>query len=251
MERKIFRGIGAVIAAVESDRKFEVAVKMSHNDATDFSPSKRIKIDLDRTPSRAASWSEIEVDDRGVDASGAFLGGAMRPADLGGFHVTTLGGYLGPGAPDDLARGCFVGSVFLEESYFEKHRAKIEAGGSPWPSQGVRSYQLMTVAYSENQFNGASRGKRYAGLRGQLTSIKDGLAVIEVFDLSANSQGQLEVNLRSADHVDITPPPLPAGEALLTVSSPVGAFGAVFVELTRIAAHGLVGSKLPHGLGGE
>lgn len=251
MERKVFRGVGAVIVAVESDRKFDVVVKMSHNDATDFNPGKRIPIDLDKSPSKVASWNEIEVDDRGIDATGAFLGGAMRPADLRGFHVTTLGGYLGPSSPDDLARGCFVGSVFLEETFFEKQRAKIDVNGNPWPTQGVRSYQLMTVAYSDNQFNGASRGKRYAGMRGKLKSLTDGRATIELFDLMGGSLGDCQVELRSANDVDITPPPLPAGESVLTVNSPVGSFGAVFLALGTLA--GLIGPtpKLPLALGGE
>lgn len=246
MERKIFRGIGAVIAAVESDRRFKVVPRMRYADETNFSATRHIPIDLDRTPSRAASWSDVEVDDRGIKADGSFLGCAMSPVQLTGYHVTTLGGYVGVRAPDDLARGPFVGAVFLEDAVFARHRAKIDQP-EPWPTSGLRGYQLTTIAYSEAEQNGALRGRRYAGFHGRVTEVAGSRAKVALIGLTGNAIVTTDLELGSPEHCD-PDPPLADGEQALRSGARIGDEGAMFIELAHLASSGGSGPKIPIGL---
>lgn len=250
VERKVFRGVGAVIASVETDRKFEIAPKLVWPGPTDFQRSKRIPIDLDRCPSKVGRWSDIQVDDRGVDEQGEFLGSALCPSQLVGYHVTNLGGYAGPGLPEYLSRGPFVGAVYLENAFFEEHRSKIDLPGNAWPTTGVKPCQTTTVAYSNSADNGARRNKRYAGFLGRLTKVTAGssLVTVELLRLDNKPFEPYDFDLSSADHCD-PDPPLSAGETLLRVDSPVPAIGTIFVELRYIAQlRGIDNPKLPIGM---
>jgi len=246
IERKVFHGIGAVIASVESDRVFEIAPKVLWVPPADFSSDKRIRIDLDKCPSKVGSWSNIEIDDRGVDASGEFLGSAMCPTQLHGFHVTSLGGYGGKGA--DLVRGPFVGAVYLEEAFFESHRTRIDPPGDPWPTQGFTPCQMTTVAYSDHSDNGSRRNKRYAGFLGRVTARSGAIALIELLDLRSEYSQPYGFDLSSPAHCD-PDPPLSPGESALGPDSAVGATGALFVELRYAAQLAMESPKLPIGLG--
>jgi len=248
MKRKIFRGIGAVITAVQTDRRFSVVPRMRHVDATDFSAARHIPIDLDRTPSRAANWGDVEVDDRGIDARGEFLGCAMSPSQLTGYHVTSLGGYLGPGWAEDLARGPFLGAVFLEDGFFERYRAVIDPPDDPWPTGKLRTYQLTTIAYADAAENEVYRKRRYAGFHGRLIQWKSpSIASVQLFDLTGAPNGPWDFDLASPEHCD-PDPPTATGESALRTDSPAGAEGAIFVNLNRVAEIGGTGPKLPIGL---
>lgn len=248
IERKVFRGIGAVIAAVESDQVFEIAPKVLWKPPTDFSASKRIRIDLDKSPSKAA-WSDVEVDDRGVGADGDFLGTAMCPTQLIGFHVTSLGGYRGKGEPPDLKRSPFVGAVYLEDAFFDRHRAKIDPPGDPWPTQGFLPCQMTTVAYSDSADNGDRRSRRYAGFLGQMTTRAGSRVTVKLRDLGGEYTQPYDFDLSSADHCDPDPPLTAADKALLRPDSPLDEDRALFVELRYATQLGLDSSKLPIGLG--
>lgn len=248
MERKVFRGIGAVIASIASDRRFDIVARMKWSEPTSFDVSRRIPIDLDRCPSKAASWSEIEVDDRGVDAQGEPLGTAMHPAQLPGHQVTALGGYRGKDLPDDLARGPFVGGIYLEDAFFDRHRSKIDRPGDPWPTGGRTPCQLTTVAYSGHPSNGARGNRRYAGFLGRLEAITGSTATVEILDIENNVLGTWSFELGSADHCDPDPPLWP-GETLLRLDSQIGAVGTLFIELRRLAQLGIGDGKIPIGLG--
>jgi hypothetical protein len=247
MERKIFRGVGAVIAVVETDRRFTVVPRMRFSDPTDFSATRQIPIDLDRTPRRAESWGDVEIDDRGIDVKGDFLGCAMAPSQLTGYHVTSLGGYTGVGAPDDLARGPFIGAVFLEDTVFERNRTKIDLPGERWPTAGLRGYQLTTLTYSNSPENGPFRARRYAGFHGRLKRISASIANVELVDLTGAAIITEDFDLGSPEHCDPNPPLAP-GETALRGDSSVGSEGAIFVELGFIARIGGSGPKLPIGL---
>ena len=253
MERKIFRGIGAVIAAVETDLRITVVPRMRYADPTDFDPARRIRIDLGRTPLRATSWSDVEIDDRGVDASGNLLGSAMSVAQLTGYHITSLGGYVGPGLPDDLARGPFVGAVFLEDSIFARNRTKVDLPEAPWPTSGLRSYQLTTIAYSDAPGNETYRKRRYVGFHARLMQWRTTgrIASVELVDLTGKALGPWDFDLGAASDCD-PDPPVAAGESSLGPSSAAGDEGALFVELGRVAQFekdGNTGPKIPIGLG--
>lgn len=252
MERKIFRGIGAVIVAVESDVRFTVVPKMLYSESTDFSPERHIAIDLSRTPSRAARWTDVEIDDRGIDANGNFLGSAMSPAQLSGYHVTTLGGYMGAGLPDDLLRGPFVGAVFLEDSVFIRNRGKI-GQAQAWPTSGLRSYQLTTIAYSDAPTNELYRKCRYAGFHGRLVKwVTPRIASVMLYDLAGSPLGRTwDFDLGAPEQCD-PDPPVAAGESALSTASKPDHQGAIFVNLRhlpRIDGDGNTGPKIPIGLG--
>jgi subtilisin family serine protease len=250
MERKIFRGVGAVIATVATDHRFTVVGRMRGIDATDFSADRRIEIDLNATPSRAASWSNVLLDDRGIDSRGNFLGSAMSPSQLTGFHVTSLGGYVGSEAPEDLSRGPFVGAVYLEDAYFRQNRAKLDPPEDPWPTSGLRTYQLTTIAYSDNPANETYRKRRYAGFHGRLKQWKAGaIASVELIDTTGAAIGTWDFDLGNSEHCD-PDPPVAHGESALRPTSAVNDEGAVFVELHRVAEIVGTGPKLPIGLGG-
>ena len=250
MERKVFRGIGAVIAAVETDRRFNVVARMRAMDPTNFRADRHIPIDLDRTPTRATSWRDVQIDDRGIDERGEFLGSAMFPTYLTGYHITTLGGYLGPRATEDLARGPLAGAVFLEDSYFNQHRAKIDPDDDRWPTSGLRSYQLTTIAYSDTDANNGCRKRRYAGFHARLLQWRSGsVGTIELVDLTGATMGTWDFDLGDPEQCDPNPP-VAAGESALRPDSKPGSEGALFVELHRVARFQGTGPKLPIGLDG-
>lgn len=248
MERKVFHGVGAVIVSVASDRKFEIVPRMKWSDPTDFDTKRRIPIDLDRCPSKVASWSEIEVDDRGIDLHGEPLGSAMHPAQLPGYQITSLGGYRGKELPDDIARGPLVGAVYLESSFFERHRAKVSPPDNPWPTGQRKACQLTTVSYSADPSNGERRNRRYAGFLGRLEAVTGSTATVELVGLNGNLLRTADFDLKSVDHCD-PDPPLSPGETALRLDSRIGSEGTVFVELRRIAQLELSDGKIPIGLG--
>jgi len=247
MERKIFRGIGAVITSVETDRKFTVVARMRDEDDNDFSAARRIPIDLDRTPIRSASWNDIEIDDRGIRPDGAFLGCARSAAALTGYHITSLGGYQAPNLPDDLALGPFVGAVYLEQAMFDRHRSKIDRGVVAWPTPQLRSYQLTTIAYSRAPENGEARLRRYVGLHARLKRRVGSAVVVELYDFTGKVFRTWDGDLRDAADCDPNPP-VAAGERALAASSEVGDEGAIYLELGHAARFD--GPKIPIGLDG-
>lgn len=248
MERKIFRGIGAVIACVETDRKFTVVPRMRYEDPTDFSAARQIPIDLNRTPSRAASWADVQLDDRGVGRDGKFLGCAMSLAALTGYHITSLGGYLGTQLSDDLALGPFVGAVFLEEAMFDLHRKKIDRPGAAWPTSGLRSYQLTTIAYSGAQQNGDVRLRRYVGFHARLKRRLGSAVVVELFDLTGKVFRTWDGDLLATADCDAVPP-IMGDERALGPTSAINEEGAIYLELGHVAQFDS-GPKIPIGLEG-
>lgn len=249
MERKVFRGVGVVIANPITHRKFEVVAKVAASQVVEFDRKRYFEVDLDRTPSRAASWADVTVDDRGIDRDRKPLPGGPCTGLLTGYHVTNVGGYVGAGRPDDLFQGCFVGGAYLESNYFEAIRSRIDLADDPWPCDGRKPYQLTTVAYSTHPDNAARRGLRYAGFEGRVKQALGGARRrIELFGIFDGPPiGELELDLESASHVDPDPPVEP-GEVPLSARSRIGDRGPVFVELGQLAIHQFENPKLPVGL---
>jgi len=249
MERKVFRGVGVVIAGAITHRKFNVVAKIAASQVVDLDRARHFEVDLDRTPSRAASWADVMVDDRGIDRDRRPLAGAPCTGLLTGYHVTNIGGHVAADRPDDLVQGCFVGGVYLEDSYFEAVRSRIDLDGNPWPCGGRRPHQLTTVAYSNHPGNGPRCGMRYAGFDARVVQRLGGsrlrLALHGIFD--GPPLGELELDLAAPAHCD-PDPPLAPGEPPLSPGSQAGDSGAVFVELGQLAIHQFENPKLPVGL---
>lgn len=247
MERKIFRGVGAVIARPVDHRKFYVVTKITATQTVSFESDRYIEIDLGLTPSQAP-WHQVKIDDRGIDRERRPLAGGTTSALLNGYHVTSIGGYVGPGRPDDLSRGCFVGGVYLEDSYFEEMRDRIDLPGNPWPGDGRKTYQLTTIAYSDHSTNGLRRGLRYVGFHGSVRERLTGTSrLVELRNIYDHPFRELELDLEAPAHCEADPPLAP-GEVALTTDTKPGTCGAIFVELGHVAALALENPKLPIGL---
>src|SRR5262245_46870735 len=139
MQRKVFRGVGAMVVNPFTDRRFLIITKISV-ERFEFLPHRMIEVDLGLTPSRT-DWQHVRVDDRGISADRVPLATAACVSLLEGFHVTSIGGPLGP-SRDDLARGCLVGGVYLEDDYFQSVRDRIDLPTNPWPCDDRATYQL-------------------------------------------------------------------------------------------------------------
>lgn len=251
MQRTMFRGVGVLVVNPITHRKFNVVAKITPSQVVSFDRDRWIEVDLDRMPSTAASWSEVMVDDRGIDRDRKPLAGGPCVGLLTGYHVTSIGGYVAPGRPDDLMQGCFVGAAYLEDDYFQGVRSKIDLPGNPWPGDGRRAYQLTTIHYSDDPSNGACRNLRYAGFDARVKQ-RLGAARLRVELLGAHDGtpvGELDLDLGSPAHCDASPPLAP-GDTALSAESREGSTGAIFVELGQLAAHDVENPKLPIGLGG-
>jgi len=251
MKRKVFRGLGVVIANPITHRRFHVVAKVAASQIISFDRDRQFEVDLDRTPSRAASWSDVRIDDRGIDRERKPLAGGPCTGLMSGFHVTSIGGYVGPGRPDDLVQGCFVGGVYLEDEYFQQVRHKIDIDGNPWPGDGRKPHQLTTIAYADHPANGEHRGRRYAGFEARVNQRLGGtrLRVVLFGAIDDAPLGELDLDLASPAHCD-GDPPVAAGEPVLSVESHTGSRGALFVELGELARYGVENPKIPLGLEG-
>lgn len=250
MERKVFRGVGVVITNVISHRKFEVVAKVTSSQVISFDRDRRFEIDLDRSPSTATAWSDVRVDDRGIDRERRPLAGGPCTGLLTGYHITNIGGHVGADRPDDLLQGCFVGGAYLEDGYFAQIRHKIDLDGNPWPCDGRRPYQLTTISYSNSPVNGTRRGLRYAGFEARVKRrLGPGQLQVELLGVHDGAPlGDLDLDLTSPRSCEAEPP-LAAGEVALTADSKEGARGAVFVELGQLAQRPFENPKLPLALG--
>jgi hypothetical protein len=250
MERKVFRGVGVMIVNPITHRRFHVVAKSTPSQVINFDPARFFEVNLDQTPSRAASWSDVNVDDRGIDPRRMPLAGGPCVGLLTGYHVTSIGGYVAPDRPDDLIQGCFVGAVYLEDGYFQRVRDKIDLPGDPWPGDGRKPHQLTTISYSDHMDNGAQRKLRYAGFDARVVQRLGGsrLRVEMLGALDRAPVAQLDLDLASPAHCDPDPPVSP-GEPALTADAAQGSCGALFVELGQLALCGVENPKLPIGLG--
>lgn len=250
MERKVFRGVGVMIANAITHRRFNVVAKVAASQVVEFDRERFFEVDLDRTPSSASSWAEVQIDDRGIDRDRKPLAGGPCTGLLTGYHITNIGGYVANDRPDDLLQGCFVGGVYIENEYFETIRAKIDLASNPWPCDGRRPYQLTTITYSDHPDNGARRGLRYAGFEAKVKQrLSDNRLRLELLGIFGDaSLGDIDLDLGAPEHCDDCPP-IASGETALSAQSKQGDRGAVFVELGQLAVHAIENPKLPIGLG--
>lgn len=250
MERKVFRGVGVMIVNPITHCRFHVVAKITPSQVIRFDPGRCFEVDLDQTPGKAAAWSDVTVDDRGIDPRRMPLAGGPCVGLLTGYQVTSIGGYVAPDRPDDLVQGCFVGAAYLEDGYFQRVRDRIDLPGEPWPGNGRKPHQLTTISYSDRADNGAQRRLRYAGFEARVVQRLGGsqLRVELLGALDRVPVGQLDLDLASPAHCDPAPPVAP-GEPVLTADAAQGSQGAVFVELGQLALHAVENPKLPIGLG--
>ncbi len=259
MERKVFRGIGAVIASVTDDYAFKVFAVVDGKRKVDYTRIDRlIEVDLRLTPGLAPQWADVRFDDRGITASGAPQPVAMSPKELKGFAITSLStGPFGQGLGPQLERGCYVGGVYVEDTHFNGLLGRInDDPNDPWPSAGWARYELTTIHYSSNAINGALVGKRYAGVHGLIRRRSGTFAQIELLKIGRRGPqppdfevlGTWWFDQSSPDECEPAPPN--DGEPLLDVNSPVGAEGGIYLELGLLAALGASGPKIPKGLPG-
>ncbi|HEY0987880.1 MAG TPA: hypothetical protein VGD80_12540 [Kofleriaceae bacterium] len=236
-----------MIVQPSTHRRFHVATKITDPQDLDFHPRRTIEVDLGRTPSRTA-WGHVRVDDRGIDAKRVPLPGGPCVAQLTGFHVTSIGGYLAVDS-DDLVRGCLVGGVYFEDEYFEQVRDRIDVAGNPWPSDGRKTYQLTSISYSSAAENGPRKSLRYHGFEARLAALRAGTTRrVELFDIYGLTLGEHDLDFGDPLHVDDAPQ-LAASERALTAASLQDDRGAIYIELARLAELAISNPKLPIGLG--
>lgn len=264
IQRKIFRGVGAVVVSIKGKTKCGILTILHVQQQMDFSKLP-LEIDLNLSPDEAnagnCAWDAVIVDDRGVYKDGTPLPPVFDTATLTEYGVTTIG--------PEWPRGASFGGVYLENSFFvSKFKEHIEVSPSQplctWPSDNYRTYELMTVAYSKSPANGPRRSLRYGGVRARIQGMSaGGKALVNIFRAGSDeSLGIHELDLDNPAAIDLTVPPLddlslppfdPKDPRQSLLENTLGSEGGVFIELGVLASLTppvqRPGPKLPIGMG--
>lgn len=252
LEKRLFVGVGAFTTAYDSVKKLVTFASSSDptpNKPIDF--TKVVTVDLSKTPNKVASpWpaGAIELDDRGVDATGITLSVIPYP---NGILASTI-------APDSPNNGGLSGTVYLEYSRF-----KNEYKNTPWPPTGYREHELTTIAYSAHVNNGTKALERFVGFHARMedtgTTGTHRLLKLTVFGQGelAEERARIWVDYDDPNECDNAPltdianaPAYP----LLTPGSPAKTTGAVYLNMKFAARfisreYAMRGPKLPVNMG--
>lgn len=182
-----------------------------------FQPSRSVKLDLSRTPTRAAA-ADVEVDDHTRD------GGA-----------TTLG-------PSWPGGACSEGAVYLLQARYDAIAGKL---AEPVPS-GDQAFevacQTQVVVTIERKLGAPEVVRRYHGFAAKLRHLDGDHASFDVWCHGDDLDGpgrQLWVHLSQRDQCDE-----------LELKAQERGFLALFLSYEYAGRNGLEAAKLPRGLGG-
>lgn len=254
IERKIFRAVGALVVSVKGETRCAVRPILHVTQKIDFSDL-GLELDLARSPSNAnagrCAWNDVIVNDRGVNKDGNTLPPMLDPVSLSDFGATTIG--------PEWPLGTSHGAVYLEDVFFNMKFNEFIKVDPPqpectWPPLGYRTYELMTVAYSKDTDEGARRGRRYAGVHGQVEGVTpQGKALVRIFRAGNLNMdfGIHKLDLNDPAAVNLSVAPIDTTEILL--QNVPGSAGGVFIELQLLASLTETGErpgpKLPIGHG--
>lgn len=211
-----FHGCAAYLKQVLG--KYACEVWLSKAAAEAYDPAAAVKLDLARTPRKAAA-GEAEVDDY-VDDGGA----------------TTLG----PCWPDSAAGGGYghaaEAAVFVHEARWQAYRAQ----GLIEVPDGEADCQTQVRVYVDHRDGAVVAIRRYYGFLATVTKVGDTLMSVEVHQLTDAIDGpgramNVEVdNRKECDALDGRP----------RVGERIG----LFLEERFAGANGLAAVKIPRGL---
>ncbi len=242
LERRIFRGVSAVVArlrGVANTQYADLAAILALDPKHDWSNGATFPVDL--TNLKQVSLLDRIVDDVGLDTAGQPLKPDFKIGD--GPTVTTIG----PWWPKNR----FAGAVFLLEREFILYRSHIEEK-EQWPTseKKYKAEQFVTLRYPR----AVGSDVRYMGFTVQVTegtTIADYKVKFRLPGTDSFSQptlldprsvdGSVEQTLLGSDAISNV---LPVTNATLNVDY------AVFVELGYVATslwrqYGLATPKLP------